>query len=307
MRLDSFFFSYSSLESDSVKIYEFYTVKKGPLIKITYGTWHENTSQLDVPQPFMWQRRSNLQGVELIDTVLEWKPFLVLDPNGGVFNATGISIDLMKHLQKALNFTVKRISPKDGEWGIISEVNGTIVPTGLFGDLISGDADMSTCGLYMTKERQTHGDMIDFMPDITTVIMPNTLMQSGPNLDTLAYINIFPLTVWILILSNGALFVLACSYSKNLLSNHETKTPLELIIDNLQGSFLVLLQLEVEIPLEKLVLKVLFLTASLASYVIYATYCSDLTALMTHRPPPAPLRNFQVIFFLPVVQQIYMS
>ena len=75
-------------------------------------------------------------------------------------------VDFLSVLQSSLNFTVRRYSPEDGEWGLLKEppaanANATgggegeePYMSGLVGELNRGLADLCTAGLYVSRERQ---------------------------------------------------------------------------------------------------------------------------------------------------------
>ncbi len=58
-----------------------------------------------------------------------------------------------------------------------------------------------------------------------------------------------------------------------------------------------LIQKGVTVSLDPLAVRITFLSVSMVAFVMYSYYCSDLTAKMTHRPPPVQIRSFQVGFF----------
>ncbi len=73
-------------------------------------------------------------------------------------------VDFLSVLQSSLNFTVRRYSPDDGEWGLLKEPAANANATGgagegpymsgLVGELNRGLADLCTAGLYVSRERQ---------------------------------------------------------------------------------------------------------------------------------------------------------
>ncbi len=72
-------------------------------------------------------------------------------------------VDFLSVLQSSLNFTVRRYSPEDGEWGLLKEPPaanatgggaGEPYMSGLVGELNRGLADLCTAGLYVSRERQ---------------------------------------------------------------------------------------------------------------------------------------------------------
>ena len=104
LRLDSRMFSYSQQENDTnnVSIFEYYAIKSGPVIKQLVGYWVE-AKGLEILEPNMYERRSNLRGVELSNVVLEWAPFNVENKDQ---SWRGLGVDLVKLLGAATNSKV---------------------------------------------------------------------------------------------------------------------------------------------------------------------------------------------------------
>ncbi len=72
---------------------------------IFFGTW-DLQSGLDVPQPLLWERRSDLTGVKLVDSVnfVDKISFYMSDNE----TLTGMMPDLLGLLQDELHFRLER-------------------------------------------------------------------------------------------------------------------------------------------------------------------------------------------------------
>ena len=83
LRLDSmlFVFDLCSQQTGTVTIDEAYRVKAGPLKRSPFATW-EQENGLTIPEPNIWERRRHLNGLELVNSYLTWKPFTFDDGNG---------------------------------------------------------------------------------------------------------------------------------------------------------------------------------------------------------------------------------
>ncbi len=64
-----------------------------------FGRWSEGDG-LVVPSPVIWERRSNLRGILLVNAMTEWPPYLLLEGN----KTTGFMPDVLKMLSEFLNF-----------------------------------------------------------------------------------------------------------------------------------------------------------------------------------------------------------
>lgn len=80
----------------------------------------------------MWERRVNLHGAKLINSVLPYKPFVYYD-DANFTNMRGFSVEIFKLLSADLNFTMHHISPKDESWGMMDPVTQQF--SGILGEL----------------------------------------------------------------------------------------------------------------------------------------------------------------------------
>ncbi len=157
LSLDSRVYLYTEL-SNSISLEETYAIKNGPLVTNQVGVWTAKSGlQIDTPQ--IWERRGDLRGVALIDSLLEFKPLAEYIYHGkNLIGATGLFVDVLKALSERLNFTISFASPADGKWGSLKEDNVTW--SGLVGVLSRREADVVTCGLTPTAARYVSRSII---------------------------------------------------------------------------------------------------------------------------------------------------
>ncbi len=332
LRLDSRFFTYQYSADQSnddrvvVNIREMYRVKRSPIITQDYGHWNHASGAMEVAEPALWERRTDLAGVELADTVLAWKPFMILDDPGGDFGmADGVMVEFLRSLQAVLNFTVRRYSPADGQWGFLEEVdNGTRkYMTGLVGELFRGEADLCTAGLYILKERQEYTDMLGVITDFSTLVLPRSLSNTGSQINMMAYLSIFSKGTWLCLLVSSVSVSLFFLLSGVVFFFHlskqwprekmkmkgldeswwRKKVAFAFMSEGVEVAFLTLVQRGVDISVNLLSTRVAFLTANMVAFIMFAYYDADLTAKMTHRSPTVNLRSFQVCSFALLYQR----
>ncbi len=81
LRLDSNWVTFTAAEDDdlsnNVTLVEWYRLKGGKPMSSNLGTWSE-LSGLESDGGDTWERRSNLRGAALVNTVLPWEPFTIL-------------------------------------------------------------------------------------------------------------------------------------------------------------------------------------------------------------------------------------
>jgi hypothetical protein len=164
LRFDSRIYLYRD-SSIGFKLYEMYAIKGGPSLQPVLGNWSEETG-ISISSPFMWERRTNLFGIELRNAALSYAFFVSLEYNeeGKITGASGYFTDILSILGQKFNFTFVTITSADGKWGA-PEADGSW--NGLIGMLTRDEADVVTCGPTQTMERSAVSDMsIPLLPDI---------------------------------------------------------------------------------------------------------------------------------------------
>ena len=101
-------------EEDSLmRVEEVYAVKGMPINKIV-GSWNE-TAGLVIDEPNIWKRRTDLNGVTLRATSLNFSTLHYL--NNEVTGGGGFFIEPLFYLAPRLNFTPSFLYSSDGKWG----------------------------------------------------------------------------------------------------------------------------------------------------------------------------------------------
>ncbi len=298
LRFNSHFYTYFLSENKgTILTNEVFRVKNGPLVKQSVGHWNQDGFDFDLSDDATWARRKDLGGVELVNSILEWHPFIIYDSSGDLRKVKGIFVDLLEDLQKSLNFTVKYQTPEDGQWGVLAVNDTHEWMTGTSGDLQYGKADICTAGQYLTLERQTFTDMFALILDYSTIVIPKSLVGSSGEINVMAYVQMFSIITWSLLLTSGiaiSTFFVFYRISSQQKSHHYALDAFEGFLEGLQVAFLSLLQREVTIALDAVTIRMAFLTTSMLAYIMFSYYTSDLTAQMTYSPPSVQLRSFEV-------------
>ncbi len=92
-------YSEGAEHEENITVTEVYSIKSHHRRNNSFAQWTK--SGLVVPEPATWNRRSNLTGITLVSTVLEWNPFSIMRPNGTI---TGFFPEILNALQDMLNF-----------------------------------------------------------------------------------------------------------------------------------------------------------------------------------------------------------
>ena len=263
---------------------EKYAIKDGPIVEEYFGNW-SSESGLKINSPLIWERRTDLMNITLIDSVLEYSVISMLSrsENGEIQGQSGIGPDILATLKEKLNFSTRAVSPEDGEWGSIKADNFTW--SGMVGDLLYKRADISTALLSFTLERSKAIDFsITIIEFVVTLIQPLTISSE---INAWAYLTIFPVLAWIIIL--GMVFI--SSLLLSIIANYLEKVDINLL-DAISISFSYLLQWSHEKPdiLKTRAAKVGLFTWALGCYMVFSFYEADLTATMTSGPPESRIK-----------------
>jgi hypothetical protein len=191
LRFDTKIYLYENL-GGGFRMYETYAIQKRPPVLKVLGNWTVEKG-MSIYYPFIWERRTDMFGIELTNAVVSFSVFVRLEyyDNGRVSGASGFFIDILSILGGKSNYTFTTATSPDGKWGAPNP-DGTW--NGLIGMLVRGEADVVTCGPSMTLERSAVSDMsIPMLPDIGTAISP---VSKGIEPHWWVYTEVFPLFSW---------------------------------------------------------------------------------------------------------------
>ncbi len=108
---------------------EAYAVKNGPRKTSKIGVWSQNvtaTGAFNVKEGSMWVRRSDLMGLTLVATTVQYPVMAILteakDGTGRITHSTGYLMELLHQLEKRMNFTAEVKISIDGKFGGVDKV-----------------------------------------------------------------------------------------------------------------------------------------------------------------------------------------
>lgn len=156
LRLDTKILFFERTDDPGFRLLEQYSVMGTRVERRQVGYWRE-AGGLRMTSRGIWERRSNLMGVRLRNTVLAQGALTTVerDSKGGLVNAGGSMQVVWRHLEGLLNFTTVQNEPPDGKFGLPSASGWD----GAVRMLLDGRTDVVTCGLSKITER---AKMIDF-------------------------------------------------------------------------------------------------------------------------------------------------
>ncbi len=293
LRLDSNWYSVQDLDNGVLTVQEHYRVKQGPVITNTLGSW-TNESGLDIKVPGKWERRSDLMGAILINTVLTYVPFSIVSEDFQDFD--GFTADIFFALKKSLNFTYSLTSPLDEEWGLLKQdANGSSYWSGMVGQLALKQADLCTAALSIRRDRQ---EVIDFttaaLEELVTLIVAKS--PATRHVDMMTYLVALRPMSWVVLFMFCIVVLFICSTimivgTVDKLSCSAISGELKYSVALLYRSFL---QLGSDIPERpSWAFRLFFTTTSIWCFLMFQLYTGNMTASMTADSSFTSMKSFQ--------------
>lgn len=120
MDIDDQVYLCEEMGNNDVNLYEAYKIRQSePTSILKYGNWTVDGG-LQVSNQEIWQRRSDLGGIQFQVATLLSAPYVTkMEPNNvtGSYEMEGMFAEVFYALQDIMNFTFVLRPPPDGEWG----------------------------------------------------------------------------------------------------------------------------------------------------------------------------------------------
>ncbi len=301
LRLDSNWYTIHDMfgTHNSYRVKEQYRVKQGNVITSDLGSWTQEDG-LKVVIPNKWERRSDLNGALLVNTVLNYDPLSILEKDRMVnkdrMDYDGFMADLFFFLKDRLNFTYSLTGPPDGEWGVLrGDSNGTFW-TGMVGQLERKEADLCTAGLSVRLDRQMAIDYTTaVLEELVTLIVPKSPLTKS--VDMWTYLVALKPICWVALLFWCLCMSVALSAINNLIPTTHLASFSNIVRGMVHGITLLFrsfLQLDSNLsPKSPFSFKMLFLTTWIMCFVSFQLYTGNMTASMTAGSSSNSLKSFQ--------------
>ena len=203
-------------------------------------------------------------------------------------------------------FSYEVIEPPDGSWGTRRRLeNGTQVWTGMVRQLVNGEADLCGASLTITEERSRVIDFsIGVIEDIVSIGMldPRVSGLQHSEVHLMVFLTVFDSATWIGIIASTVLagFAFAVVWMSEGEEDRgektgKTRAAAKFVALGLCGVCLSLVQRNPSSGENErfLAAKMLLLTTSALSLVLFSYYGGNLTATMTVGFPRTGLRSFR--------------
>ena len=288
LRLDSGIVFYKSEDDTDYSLFDVFAVKGEPPFIQKIATWSKLDGFENHANKNRWDRRTDLNGTEIINTSDFYKNWaeLIYDSDGNLIGSEGIVADRLNIIADRLNLTVATILPdgKENCGGRLLE-NGSW--TACVGMLTRHKADVSANGLAWTLSRDTAIDYADLLQ------VPNggyTLIGRRARakvLDMWVYVGVFGLAQWLIFTGFLLSFVLFFFVVSSTSVEAEDTSVTTKAITSIHMVLLFVIQLGAHPEGGSLAKRFLYLTASTLTFLLFAYYTTEVTAQMTSTRPLA--------------------
>ncbi len=191
---DSEVFLIEKIVNESLVIHEAYSKGEGmSLTKNLVEVWSEQ--EIFFHAENIWERRSNLQGLEFKVIAKHNPPFSVY--NETKYPVTGFNIEVLNEIARRMNFTMTYVDPTE-----------TRNKAGRLLDLLQDGLDMSSIFMYITQERL---DVIDYTSAVNNykLYLVTKMSGFGSNTHRLTIFQTLSNHVWFTILATVIVLVAA--------------------------------------------------------------------------------------------------
>ena len=300
LRLDSNVVFYDD-QDGNYEMYDIFAVKGGPFITMDVGNWNLNTGMMISKSLNRWDRRTDLQDTTFVNCLQNYLPFAQFteDKNGNINGSAGFFQDILFYITDKLNMAVDTVAHP---WKMVLLENGSW--TGGIGLLQRQEADVITTGLGLNIQRSYY---IDF--PIPTHRQPIELIAATPegvSINMWAYLGVFGVFQWMIFITLLVLMAIGLSVIFTLDNDLEfavkrssnNNYQLNSKSSALAIVFLYTIQMGSHTNSKKLAPRLLTLTLSILTLLLFAFFTTDLTAEMTSGPPDIPISSFEDVILL---------
>ena len=308
LRLDSNIIFFEKVSKVEYELADVFSVKNGPKITIELGKWGVDTGMRIQTSMNRWYRRTDLIGTTLTNAVTKFLPNadFIRGSSGEILGTKGKIQDQLFYITNCLNLTIETV---EAPWDFKKYENGSY--GGGIGMLQRKEVDIFTVGLGISLERSM---IIDFAipTSFESLILVGKIPTFTQNIKTVTqnlwtYVGVFGVYEWVIYFSLGFLLVAGFSLKINLLKednknlNFGTKRgshknyQLQSISSGMSLFLLYAIQMGSHTNSRHLAQRLLTLTGSMLTFLMFVYFAMDITAEMTSGPTKVSIKNFDDI------------
>ena len=299
LRLDSNVIFYEEKATGVIKFVDKFAIGGGPTITETLGYWNVEEGINLRASMNRWDRRSDLRGATFrncLFTTGDWAE-LIRDEDENVIGSKGYFQDMLFYITEKLNLTIETVEAME-KYSYLLENGSWTGPMGLL-----QRKEVDVLSIAMGIDGRSY--FIDF--PLATYRQPVTLdsvIPKGAAPNMWVYVEVFGVHQWVIVIvllvSLGS--VLSMVPVVNILGTEgkfgtKRGAKKEYQMNSLLSCFVLVylyaIQMGSHTNSSKMSPRILTLTASFITFLIFVAFSTDITAEMTSNPSDIPIRTFE--------------
>ena len=290
LRLDSNIIFYEELENSKYHLFDKFVVKDGLRRSLKLGSWNQHDGIKLERSINRWDRRDDLTGAIFVNSLRDNAHYarLMRDKDGKIVGSWGILQYMLGFvIVDKLNMTLETVEIPDGPWRMLE--NGSW--TGGIGRLQRREADIVSVLMGMRAQRCS---VIDCSaPTLRDTITLISAIPKGTAINMWVYLKVFGVIQWTLFFTLLVGCVIMMIFSKTLGIEEMEQSKLRIALEAIATAYLFTIQLGDHVSNRSLAVRLLLLTTSVLTLLMFVYYTTDITAEMTSGTPNIPIRTFE--------------
>ena len=295
LRLDSNVIFYEELTESEFTLVDIFAVKGGPKITVELGLWIFHRGFMMINSLNRWDRRLDLMGTIFVNGLQRRK---LIKENETIIGVNGHYQGQLSYMTDRLNLTVKVVETPNERGRPLQ--NGSW--TGSIGMLQRNEIDVESTGTGISLERYPAIDFPSPAYRVAKVLFGKKPTGSAPN--TFVYMQVFGVRQWLIVVAFLILLVISTS-SIHALSRegavraygikrgNKAQYELNSLASSIAFVCLYTIQMGSHTNTKQMATRLLTLTLSMLTFLVWVHYTTDITAEITFEAPKIPVRNFE--------------
>ena len=295
LRLDSNVIFYEELTETEFTLVDIFAVKGGPKITVELALWIYHKGFMIINSLNRWDRRLDLMGAMFVSGLFRRK---LIKENGTIVGVKGHYQGQLSYMTDRLNLTVKVVETPNERGRAFP--NGSW--TGSIGMLQRNEMDVESSGTGISLERFLAVDFPSPAYRVPKVLFGKKPTGSAPN--TFVYMQVFGVSQWLIFVALLILLVISTSLINALCKEGAVKAygikrgnksqyELNSLASSIVFVCLYIIQMGSHTNTKQMATRLLTLTLSMLTFVVWVHYTTDITAEMTFESPKIPVQNFE--------------
>ena len=291
LMLDSNIIFYEDLGITKYHLLDIFAVKDGLPRRLILGNWDVLNGIKLERSVNRWDRRTDLTGAPFVNSLANnahYARIVKKNDFGEIVQSGGILQTMLGIIfAQKLSMTIRHVEIPSGRWQMLE--NGSW--TGGIGLLHRKEADIVSVLMGMGAQRCS---VIDCSaPTLRDTITLISAIPKGTAMNMWVYLKVFGLIQWTIFLALLIGCVLMMIFSKSLRREETEQSKLKIAFEAIATAYLFTIQLGENVKTRSLGTRLLMMTTSILTLLMFVYYTTDITAEMTSGTPTIPIRTFE--------------